>query len=403
MSQVIIIGAGPAGACLSLILSQRDIPVTLIERRRNFNREFRGEILMPSGFEALMQLGIDEKLNKVSNHSPCQLKFFLNKKQILEINQKEVLGEQSIKAISQVDLLETLVKECKRYPCFKFYRGASVKSLIKEDNRVNGVNFLLDGGEKKEIYADLVIGADGRNSIVRRQCDLNAYEYNTPMDIVWCKLPKPEDWHGASFYAGQGNLLVAYQTWDDQLQLAWVVLKNQFKDLRDKGIEAWVELMADHVDPVFGQHLRQNTSFISNQFFLNSVSDCVEKWSVPGAMVIGDAAHTMSPVGGQGLNIAMRDAIVSANYLAPVFKKDTLNLKDLDEAIMQIEVDRMKEVKPIQYKQSIAPKIMLNQSLLGSLARRAIALLIKLPFVARVVGKNNNDFFYGKTKIELTV
>ena len=86
MSQVIIIGAGPAGACLSLIFSQRDIPVTLIERRRNFDREFRGEILMPSGFEALMQLGIDEKLNKVSNHSPCQLKFFLmSKTQIPQI------------------------------------------------------------------------------------------------------------------------------------------------------------------------------------------------------------------------------------------------------------------------------------------------------------------------------
>ena len=403
MSQVIIIGAGPAGACLSLILSQRDISVTLIERRRNFDREFRGEILMPSGFEALMQLGIDEKLNKVSNHSPRQLKFFLNKKQILEINQKEVLGEQSIKAISQVDLLETLVKECKRYPCFKFYRGASVKSLIKEDNRVNGVNFLLDRGEKKEIYADLVIGADGRNSIVRKQCDLTAYEYNTPMDIVWCKLPKPQDWHGASAYAGQGNLLIAYQSWDDQLQLAWVVLKNQFKDLRDEGIEAWVELMSDHVDPVFSQHLRQNTSFISNQFFLNSVSDCVEEWSIPGAMVIGDAAHTMSPVGGQGLNIAMRDAVVSANYLVPILKKDPLNLKNLDEAIKQIEADRMNELKSIQYKQSIAPKIMLNQSLLGDWARRVIALLVKLPFVARVLGKINNDFLYGKMKIELIV
>ena len=403
MSQVIIIGAGPAGACLSLILSQRDIPVTLIERRKNFDREFRGEMLMPSGLEALSQLGIDKKLTQVSSYSPRHIQFFLNKKQILEISLKDAFGEKSPKAISQVGLLETLVGECQQYPCFKFYRGASVKSLIKKDSRFIGAHVLLDGGEKKEIYADLVIGADGRNSIVRKYCALNAYEYNTPMDIVWCKLPKPEDWHGASFYAGQGNLLVAYQTWDDHLQMAWVILKNQFKDLREQGIDAWVELMADHVDPVFGQHLRQNKSFISNQFFLNSVSDCVEKWSVPGAMVIGDAAHTMSPVGGQGLNIAMRDAIVSANYLVPVFKKDTLNLKDLDEAIMQIEVDRMKEVKPIQYKQSIAPKIMLNQSLLGSLARRAIALLIKLPFVARIVGKNNNDFLYGKTKIELTV
>ncbi len=403
MNQVIIIGAGPAGAYLSLILSQRNIPVILIERRKSFDREFRGEILMPSGLEALRYLGIDEKLDQVSSHLPGHMKFFLNKKKIVEINLKEFLGAQPLKAISQVELLETLVRECQQHPCFKFYRGASVKSLIKKDNRVRGVHVLLDNGSKKEIYADLVIGADGRNSIVRRQCDLTPYEYNTPMDIVWCKLPKQEDWHGVSAYAGQGNLLIAYQTWDDQLQLGWVILKNQFKDLREQGIDAWVELMADHVDPVFGQHLRQNKSSMSNQFFLNSVSDCVERWSVPGAMVIGDAAHTMSPVGGQGLNIAMRDAIVSANYLVPIFKKDTLYLKDLDEAIKQIEVDRMKEVRPIQYKQSIPPKIILNQTLLGSLARRTIALLIKLPFVARVAGKNNNDFLYGKTKIELTV
>ena len=403
MSHVIIIGAGPAGACLSLILSQRDIPVTLIERRKNFDREFRGEVLMPSGLEALRQLGIDKKLSQVSSHSLRQIRFFLNKKQSLEINLKEVLGEESLKAISQVDLLETLVSECQQYPCFKFYRGASVKNLIKKDNRVEGVNFLLDEGEKKEIYADLVIGADGRNSIVRKQCDLNAYEYNTPMDIVWCKLPKPEDWHGVSFYAGQGNVLVAYQTWDDHLQMGWVILKNQLKDLRNKGIDAWVELMSAHVDPAFGQYLRKNKSSISNQFFFKTQSDCVKKWSVPGAMVIGDAAHTMSPVGGQGLNIAMRDAIVSANYLLPILKTDTLNLKDIDEALNQIEVDRMKEVRPIQHKQSILPKIILNQSLWGNLARRVIVLLVKLPVVARAAGKNNNDFLYGKTKVELTV
>ena len=82
MSQVIIIGAGPAGACLSLMLSQRDIPVTLIERRKNFNREFRGEILMPSGLEALSQLGIDKKLTQVASYSPHQIQFFLNKKQL---------------------------------------------------------------------------------------------------------------------------------------------------------------------------------------------------------------------------------------------------------------------------------------------------------------------------------
>ena len=99
MSHVIIIGAGPAGACLSLILSQRDIPVTLIERRKNFDREFRGEVLMPSGLEALRQLGIDKKLSQVSSHSLRQIRFFLNKKQSLEINLKEVLGEESLKAI----------------------------------------------------------------------------------------------------------------------------------------------------------------------------------------------------------------------------------------------------------------------------------------------------------------
>jgi 2-polyprenyl-6-methoxyphenol hydroxylase-like FAD-dependent oxidoreductase len=111
----------------------------------------------------------------------------------------------------------------------------------------------------------------------------------------------------------------------------------------------------------------------------------------------------MSPVGAQGLNIAMRDAIVSANYLVPILKTDTLNLKDIDEALNQIEVDRMKEVRPIQHKQSILPKIILNQFLWGNLARRLIFLLVKLPFVARAAGKNNNDFLYGKTKVELTV
>lgn len=304
-------------------------------------------------------------------------------------------------AVSQPALLEMLVREASASESFSLIRGASVKELRREAGRVTGVHIRTED-EERTLPADLVVGADGRNSMVRRQGGFPARHISPPMDIVWCKLPCPEDWRGARAYAGRGHLLIAYHTWDDTLQLGWVILKGTFGELRSRGVEQWVDEMANHVTPDFAAHLRAHRDAVDKPFLLDAVSDCVEHWSAPGVLLIGDAAHTMSPVGGQGINIALRDAIVAVNHLGPVFTRRVPELADLDAALRNIEAERMREVRPIQALQAQPPKVILSRAWWGEPVRHLIGALLRRPSVRRRAASGASAFLFGLTEVQLT-
>ena len=403
MSHVVIVGAGPAGASLAYLLASRDIPVTLLERRRDFAREFRGEVLMPSGITAIEQMGLGAQLAALPCHSQQEISVFMNGQPLFrETLDAGADDDLRFLAVSQPALLEMLVEESSKYECFQFIRGASVKELMQEAGRISGVRVSVDDKERV-LDADLVIGADGRNSIVRRQAGIATSHVSPPMDIVWCKLPLPEGWRGVRAYAGRGNLLVAYHTWDDTLQLGWVILKGTFGDIRAHGVEHWVEEMAGQVTPDFAAHIVQHRDAVQKPFLLDVVSDCVERWSVPGALLIGDAAHTMSPVGGQGINVALRDAIVSANHLVPVLGGLDPSLESIAAALEIIERERMAEIRPVQKLQAQPPKLMLSRSWWGEPLRQLMAKLISRPRIRQRAAGRVGVFFYGVTQVTLKV
>ncbi len=403
MSHVVIVGAGPAGASLAYLLSGRGIQVTLLERQRDFAREFRGEILMPSGIEAFEQMGLQAELAAVPGYTQQTIEIYMNGRSLIN----ETLDTASpnaprLLALSQPELLEMLVRESAKTPLFKLERGASMTDLLVENDRVVGVRLHTDAGELS-IRADLVVGADGRSSAVRKHAGLTASRVSPPMDIVWCKLPCPEGWTGLRAYVGRGHLLVAYHTWDDSLQLGWVILKGTFGELRSRGIEQWVEEMANHVSSDFAQHLRAHRDDVHKPFLLSTTSDHVEPWSNPGVMVIGDAAHTMSPVGGQGINIALRDAIVAANHLVPLLSGSAPDADELDAAMKTIEAERMREVRPIQAQQARPPKVLLSRSWWGEPVRRVAGALLRMPTVRRRAGGIASTFLHGVTDVRLMV
>ena len=403
MAHVLIVGAGPAGASLAHLLAHRGIEVTLLERQRDFAREFRGEFLMPSGVDALAQMGLGESLAAVPSYTLEAGAFYLNGRLVFSAELDAASQEdRPPRAVSQPGLLEMLVAEADKSPHFRLERGASVKELLVEGGRVVGVRARSEDGEH-DLRADLVVGADGRGSAVRRRGGLTARKLGTPMDIVWCKLPCPESWPGVRFYAGRGHLLAGYHTWDDSLQLGWVILKGTFGDLRSKGIEQWVEEMANHVSPDFAAHLRAHAETARNPFLLSTLSDCVERWSSPGLLVIGDAAHTMSPVGGQGINIALRDAIVAANRLVPVLSGPALDPGRLDAALRAIEEERMREVGVIQRLQAKPPKLLLSRAWWGEPVRRALAALLSRERVRERLGGRAGAFTTGITDVRLSV
>lgn len=405
MSAVAVIGAGPAGASLALLLAQRGVNVALLEQSRDFGREFRGEVLMPSGQRALAELGIPDTLAEVPSTPLDAFSLHIGSRPVLEVTHSQVAEweaeDQLPRAVSQPVLLKTLVDAAKRYPNFCFHAGVSIKQLVYVQQRVCGVRCRLDGAAR-ELQTALVVGADDRNSWVRRALGLGVHDITAPMDIVWFKLPLPSGWEGGKAYASKGHLLFAYRTWDDSLQLGWVITKGTFGAFKEREASEWVAELAGHVDPALAQHLAAYGGHLENPFLLSAKSDCVARWSAEGALLIGDAAHTMSPVGGQGINIALRDAIVAANHLVPLFGSSADNVLDaLGPALLAIEQERMAEVRQIQRLQSLLPRIVLNKGWLGATARSVMAWYLSRLDIRQMEG-GPTAFLDGITDVRLT-
>ncbi len=403
-ARIVIAGAGPAGATLAYLLASRGLSVTLLERQSDFAREFRGEVLMPSGVHALGEMGLGGVLDSVPTMRPVRLEAHNNRECFLSLELDDaVFGEDTPLVVSQPHMLEAIIAEAGKYSGFHFERNATVFELLRKDGRVCGVKARTGAGES-EFASDLLIGADGRVSRVRREAQFEVDVDPVKMDVVWCKLPLPESFKAvpqAQAYVGHGHLLICYRAPDDQLQLAWIIMKGTWGELRSRGVESWVEEMANHVSDELAAHLRQNNDKISHPFLLSTAAERVRNWSQPGVFLIGDAAHTHSPVGAQGINIALRDSIVSANYLVRALRAGGGG-RELDEAARCIEAERLPEVRRIQRMQAQPPKLVLAEGWLGERVR-SLTKLLRFPLVQRIAARELRPFAFGVTQVKLTV
>ena len=373
MAHVVIVGAGPGGAVLAYLLARRGVGVTLVERQTDFEREFRGEVLMPSALEAFSQIGLGDAFARVPQVQLDTMELYLFGKRLLRADFPGGFDGVQPSWVSQPALLEMLVEKAGEFPSFRLERGATVRELLSEADRVVGVRADTREG-RREFRGDLVVGADGRASIVRRRSSVTVKQDRVPLDIVWCKVPLPSfvrsDPHLRA-YLGHGHLLLCAPTPDDRLQLGWVIRKGKFGELRKRGLPEWMDELAGHVSPDLGDHLRRHREETSRPFLLDVVSDRVEPWSTPGMLLIGDAAHTMSPVFAQGLNIAIRDAVVAANELVPVLTSGA-GPDALDGAGRRIEEERLPEVVEIKRLQAIPPRFVLSNSWWSAIALRVL-------------------------------
>jgi len=402
VAHVIVVGAGPAGASLAWLLADRGIEVTLVERQSDFAREFRGEVLLSTGIEALEQLGLGEVFESTPRVRPDALEGYLNRRQVIRAALDPDYFEGRVPTpLSQPALLEGIVGLAEKRPCFRLLRGASVRDLLVEAGRVAGVRTTRAGGAE-EIRADLVVGADGRASVVRRRGGFRATHQDLPMDIVWCKVGPLDALRGARAYIGRGHLLIAYRSHDERTQVAWAILKGTFGELRARGIEQWVEEMAAHTSPDLSAHLLASRDEIQHPFLLDCQADRVTRWSRPGALLVGDAAHVMSPVGGQGLNIALRDVIVAANQLVPVLQGDA-TAEQIDAAAARVERERVPEVQAIQRLQALPPRVVLSRSWWSEPVRHLLTGLLRTGFGQRRLLEATRIFQFGRTDVELRV
>jgi 2-polyprenyl-6-methoxyphenol hydroxylase-like FAD-dependent oxidoreductase len=388
---------------LAYLLASRGMRVTLVERQHDFEREFRGEVLMPSGVEIFRQAGLSNQFAQVPTSPLRRAVIFQREKLIFTLDLGALLAPNAaFVAVSQPAMLEMLVAESSRFSNFEFQRGAAMRELIIENDRITGVE-VIAGGVAAKIHADLVVGADGRASVVRKRSGLDTVRNPQAFDIVWCKVPRPPASivgdNTAQVFLGHQHFALAFPTYDARLQIAWVIRKGAIGELRRGGVEHWINEMASHVSRGLADHLHANVNQITQPFLLDVICDLMPVWTRPGLLLIGDAAHPMSPVGGQGINIALRDAVVAANCLVPAAQSG--NHTALDRAAQDVQRLRMPEVRRIQRMQQLPPRLLFASPLLSRLVLAAAPLLVKTGIVRRATAPFMNRLAFGVDDVQL--
>ena len=324
-----IAGGGPAGMMLGFLLARAGIDVVVLEKHPDFLRDFRGDTIHPSTMQLMHELGLlDAFLARPHNeirilsgniggtdvkiadftHLPTETKF--------------------IALMPQWDFLNFLAEQGKKYPGFHVMMQANVTELLKNGERITGVRAQTPD-RSIDIEADVVIGADGRSSAVRKLAQLEVADFGAPMDVLWTRIARdasaPEQTFGS---VRNGRILVALDR-DDYWQVAFVIAKGSFPQMQAAGIEQFREAMSATA-PFLRPHIDDIKAW-SQVSLLTVKVDRLATWYREGLLCIGDAAHAMSPIGGVGINIAIQDAVATANYLAAPLRDGTLTTDDLRE------------------------------------------------------------------------
>jgi 2-polyprenyl-6-methoxyphenol hydroxylase-like FAD-dependent oxidoreductase len=346
--QVIIVGAGPTGAVLALMLVKKGIPVKLIEASRDFKRQFRGEGLMPSGLDALEQMDLLKLLSDIPHQTIDAWEFLLSHRSLFKVNEPIETGGYCTTVVSQPHLLAAIIQQAETYPQFEFMQGEAVQDLLSVNNRICGIKL----GSGREIQADLVIAADGRNSLIRKKVGIDLTKLQSSINILWFKLDSGALAQSSNIFYSiiQGkNAFGLFRATSGQLHLGWGLHADDNYDWKTVD---WVNKLAATSPPWLAEHILKHQASLTQPLLLSVVVGRCDRWSTPGLILLGDAVHPMSPIRAQGINMAFRDAIVAANHLVPIFSNSAANLSQIDAVLPLIQQEREPEIIRIQQLQA---------------------------------------------------
>jgi 2-polyprenyl-6-methoxyphenol hydroxylase-like FAD-dependent oxidoreductase len=378
-----IVGGGPAGAVLSLLLARQGITVMLLEAHRDFDRDFRGDTLQPSTMEIMAEMGLADRLLELPHTKLRSITLRATDGSVIFSPSFAHLKTRFpyVTVMPQVRFLDFIVEEANKYPNFQLVLGANVQELVKEDGIVRGVRY-RGQGSWHEVRAQVTIGADGRHSRLRELAGLEAVPTSAPMDVLWFRLPHaPDDGEGLNGRIGQGRMVVLLDR-GDQWQIAYVIPKGGYQQIRTAGLEVLRQNIVE-ILPEFKERVQQLQDW-HQVAFLAVESSYLRQWYRPGLLLIGDAAHVMSPVGGVGINYAIQDAVATANCLSQPLKQKAVKPSHL----AAVQRQRQLPTRFIQFFQSLIQQNIVKSALNNQLPQ--LPVFLKLPILKdippRIIG-----------------
>src|SRR2546423_5919766 len=324
-----IVGGGPAGMMAGYLLARAGVQVIVLEKHADFFRDFRGDTIHPSTLEVMHELGLLEEFLKLPQQELQEIRGIFNGHTVPMADFSRLPTRcKFIAFMPQWDFLNFLAAHAKHFPTFALRMQHEVVDLLFDGDRVIGVRAKTPEGER-DLYADLVIGADGRNAITHSRAKLELRDFGAPIDVLWMRLSKraADPAQSLGFFR-HGKLLVLLDR-GDYFQVGFVIPKGDLDQIKQRGLPS---LQRDIVQ--LGPFLQDRISELDDWSKIKLLTvqiNRLKKWYREGLLCIGDNAHAMSPAGGVGINLALQDAIATANLLAAKLRQGPVSGLDLEE------------------------------------------------------------------------
>ena len=326
-TRCLIVGGGPAGMMAGYLFARAGVQVAVLEKHADFNRDFRGDTIHPSTLELMHELGLLDEFLKQPHQEVRELRGVVNG-QVVPIADFTRLPTRCkfIAFMPQWDFLSFLSGHAKHYVTFQLHMETEVVDLLIENERVTGVRAKTPRGEL-EARSDLIIGADGRHSIVQARAGFERREFGVPIDVLWMRISKKQDDPEQSLGFFQQGMLLVLLDRGEYWQCGFVIPKGGFDEIKARGL---AQFQKDVVS--FAGFLRDRVAELDHWSKIKLLTVQINRlrdWCREGLLCIGDSAHAMSPAGGVGINLAIQDAVATANFLAEKLRRGPVSVNDL--------------------------------------------------------------------------